>query len=143
MLPTYKKLLDDFKIGSSAVTKLKGFMVTVKAELYHDVYLMKQKTLSLKHILKNNKSCVRSLQSYMACLATNHSCSKKTNKKKQRQKLEDHMLKVTKLPYLIFSNSSSLALSENKIEHFNYLLSAIQGGQQSQTGQFTFSHHYN
>lgn len=41
MLATYKELLDDFKIGWSAVTKLKGFMIQLKADLYHDVYLMK------------------------------------------------------------------------------------------------------
>lgn len=81
-MATYKKLLDDFKIGLSAETKLKGFMILLKAELYRDVYLMKQKTLSLKHILKDNKSCARSFQSYMVCLATNHSCSKKKPKQK-------------------------------------------------------------
>lgn len=65
-----------------AETKLKGFMILLKAELYRDVYLMKQKTLSLKHILKDNKSCARSFQSYMVCLVTNHSCSKKKPKQK-------------------------------------------------------------
>lgn len=64
--------------------KLKGFMITLKAELYHDVYLMKQKPLSLKHIWKGNKSRARSSQSYTACLATNRGCSKKKKTKKKK-----------------------------------------------------------
>lgn len=63
MLPLYMKLLDDFKIGYNAVTKSRGLMITLKAQLFHDFDLMEHKTMSLEHNLKGNKSCATSFQS--------------------------------------------------------------------------------
>lgn len=64
MFATYMKLLDDFKIDCNATTKLlRGLMITLKAQLFQDFDLMKHKTMSLKHNLKENKSCATSFQS--------------------------------------------------------------------------------